>query len=55
MKLILKAKPYLDGTYNCVAKNPVLLIEVRSLKVLLTTAGKHFNPFPNDKFWTLPS
>ncbi|WAR31029.1 DSCAM-like protein [Mya arenaria] len=33
MRLILKAKPYLDGAYNCVARNPVLKIDVRSLKM----------------------
>ena len=40
MKLMLVAKAYLDGIYNCVARNPVLNIDVRSLKVQMTTSGK---------------
>lgn len=40
MKLILVAKTYLDGIYNCVARNPVLKIDVRSLRVKLQTSGK---------------
>ena len=40
MKLILVAKPNLDGTYNCVARNPVLNIDVRSLTVRMVTIGK---------------
>ena len=39
MKLILTAKPHLDGTYNCVARNPVLGIAIRSHIVLMQTAG----------------
>ena len=46
MILILTAKPYLDGTYNCVARNPVLNIDVRSLIVRLITIGEFLvNPY----------
>ncbi|XP_052790482.1 cell adhesion molecule DSCAM-like [Mya arenaria] len=45
MRLILKAKPYLDGAYNCVARNPVLKIDVRSLKVRMQTAEMESPPY----------
>ena len=40
MKLILVARPHLDGVYNCAARNPVLKIDVRSLRVMMRTSGK---------------
>lgn len=45
MKLILKAKPHLDGSYNCVARNPVLQIDVRSRRVLMQTAEIESPPY----------
>ncbi|XP_053381258.1 hemicentin-1-like isoform X2 [Mercenaria mercenaria] len=49
MKLILRAKPHLDGAYNCVARNPVLKIDVRSRRVLMQTAEVESVPYVIDE------
>ncbi|KAK3589280.1 hypothetical protein CHS0354_008343 [Potamilus streckersoni] len=45
MKLVLKAKPYFDGTFNCVARNALLNINVRSLTALLSTVEREGPPY----------
>ncbi|KAL4218915.1 hypothetical protein ACF0H5_021503 [Mactra antiquata] len=45
MRLILRALPTLDGSFNCLARNPALNIDVRSLRVLLQTAELESEPY----------
>lgn len=51
MKLLLQASTDLDGDFNCVARNPVLKIDVHSVKVLLQTEELQSAPYVlNDLF-----
>ncbi|XP_052221507.1 cell adhesion molecule DSCAM-like isoform X2 [Dreissena polymorpha] len=45
MRLTFRAKPHLAGAYSCVARNSVLKIDVRSLKVRLQVAELEAAPY----------